>query len=175
MLTGMAQEVFHVGFEGRRVRGSSRVIDSPIPPWRVIEAISVVFLPRFLGTCRRPSFLRSLALRRVMEVLKPDSSTNTSLLASKRLASHRHNPLASSSRSEAICDFFERPSPLGSSAMALPRVEVETLCPNSSSKAWRCSSRVRSSLASRCCGASFGALALFWRSAGIGLGLTSPV
>jgi hypothetical protein len=41
-----------------------------------------------------------------MEVLKPDSSTNTRRLASKRLASQRHSPLASSSRSEAIWDFF---------------------------------------------------------------------
>ena len=29
------------------------------------------------------------------------------------LASHRHKPLACSSRSEAICDFFERPSTIG--------------------------------------------------------------
>jgi hypothetical protein len=41
-----------------------------------------------------------------MEVLKPDSSTNTSRLASKREASHRHKPLACSSRSEAMGDFF---------------------------------------------------------------------
>jgi hypothetical protein len=40
--------------------------------------------------------------------------------------------------------------PSGRSAMALPMVDVETLCPYSSSKASRCSSRVRSSLASRC-------------------------
>jgi hypothetical protein len=48
-----------------------------------------------------------------MEVLKPDSSTNSSLLASKRETSQRHKPLASSSRSEATCDFFERPSTIG--------------------------------------------------------------
>jgi transposase len=50
--------------------------------------------------------LGALALRRVMEVLKPDSSTNTRRLASERLASRRHNPPASSSRSEATGDFF---------------------------------------------------------------------
>ncbi len=51
------------------------------------------------------------AVRRVMmEVLNPLSSMNTSRLASKRAASHRHKPLASSSRSEAMGDFFERPA-----------------------------------------------------------------
>jgi hypothetical protein len=60
--------------------------------------------------------------------------------------------------------------------MALPMVEVETLCPNSSSKAWRCSSRVRSSLASRCCGShSLSITPLLEGLPGIGLGLTSPV
>ena len=44
-----------------------------------------------------------------MEVLKPDSSTNTSRLASKRLASHRHRPsgfLVALLR--LSCDFFSR-------------------------------------------------------------------
>jgi hypothetical protein len=85
----------------------SRVIDSPIPPWRVIAAMRVVFLPRLRGTLPYALFpLGALALRRVMEVLKPDSSTNTRRLASKWEASHHHNPLASSSRSEAMGDFF---------------------------------------------------------------------
>src|SRR5215213_11941172 len=80
-------------------------------PSRVIAAIRVVFLPRLRGTLPWALFpFGALALRRVMEVLKPDSSTNTSLLASKCEASHRHSPLASSSRSWAICDFFDRPS-----------------------------------------------------------------
>ena len=60
--------------------------------------------------------------------------------------------------------------------MALPMVEVETLCPNSSSKVWRCSSRVRSSLASRCCGSQLWSITPFLEGLpGIGLGLTSPV
>jgi len=47
----------------------STLIDSPIPPWRVIEVIRVVFLPRFLGTFPQALFpLGALALRRVMEV-----------------------------------------------------------------------------------------------------------
>ncbi len=87
--------------------------DAHIAPSRVIEAISVWFLPRFLGTfpyARSP--LGALALRRVIEVWKPDSSTNTSLLASKRPASHRHRPRSPSSRSEATpATFFERPAP----------------------------------------------------------------
>jgi hypothetical protein len=67
----------------------------------------VWFLPRFLGTlpwARSP--LGALALRRVMDVWKPDSSTNTSLPASKREASHLHSPLSPSSRSEATGYFF---------------------------------------------------------------------
>ena len=45
------KEVLNVGFEGIRVCGSFyALIDSPMAPWRVIEAISVVFLPRLLGT-----------------------------------------------------------------------------------------------------------------------------
>jgi hypothetical protein len=60
--------------------------------------------------------------------------------------------------------------------MTLPMVEVETLCPKCSSKAPRCSSRVRSSLASRCCGShSRSTTPLLEGLPGIGLGLTSPV
>ncbi|MBA2691188.1 MAG: hypothetical protein H0U65_01670, partial [Rubrobacter sp.] len=49
--------------------------------------------------------LGALALSLVMEMWKPLSSTNTSLLASKREASHLHSRRASSSRSEAMRDF----------------------------------------------------------------------
>ena len=72
-----------------------------------MEAMSVWFLPLFLGTLPYARFpLGALALRRVMEVWKPLSSMNTSLLASKRLASHLQSPLFCSSRSEAILVFF---------------------------------------------------------------------
>jgi len=55
-------------------------------------------------------------------------------------------------------------------------VEVETLCPNSSSKASLCSSRVRSSLASRCFGSHSLSIAPFLAGLpGIALGCTSPV
>src|SRR5829696_2571286 len=60
--------------------------------------------------------------------------------------------------------------------MALPTVEVETVCPNSSSKASQCSSRVRSSLASSCFGShSLSIVPLLGGLPGIGLGSTSPV
>ena len=85
----------------------SIVIASPITPWRLTLAISVVFLPRFLGTLPYAlSPLGALALKRVMEAWNPLSSMNTSRLASKREASHRQSPLISSSRSEATGDFF---------------------------------------------------------------------
>ena len=59
--------------------------------------------------------------------------------------------------------------------MALPMVEVETFCPNSSSKASRCSSRVRSSLASRCFGSHSLSIAPFLAGLpGIGFGLHIP-
>src|SRR5215212_10238121 len=85
-------------------------IDSPIP-YRLIEAISVRFLPLFFGT--RPKALAPLGardLKRSIEMCVPLSSTNTSRLTSKRETSHRHRALAPSSRSEAIFDFFEWPS-----------------------------------------------------------------
>src|SRR5215208_3932350 len=60
--------------------------------------------------------------------------------------------------------------------MALPMVEVEISSPNSSSKAWRCSSRVRSWLASRCSGSHSLSIAPFLGGLpGIALGWTSPV
>ena len=55
-------------------------------------------------------------------------------------------------------------------------VEVETPSPNSSSKAWRCSSKVRSSLAFRCSGSHSFSIAPFLAGLpGIGSGSTSPV
>ena len=96
-----------VGLEGPDVRGPlSRHIDSPIP-YKLIEAMSVRFLPLFLGT--RPyarSPLGALDLERSIEMCVPDSSTNTNRLTSKRETSHRHRALAPSSRSEATFDFF---------------------------------------------------------------------
>src|SRR5215218_1130567 len=60
--------------------------------------------------------------------------------------------------------------------MALPMVEVETPSPNSSSKASQCSSRVRSSLASRCSGSHSLSIVPFLAGLpGIGSGSTSPV
>src|SRR5918999_1260816 len=60
--------------------------------------------------------------------------------------------------------------------MALPTVEVEIVCPNSSSNAWRCSSKVRSSLARRCSGSHSLSIAPFLGGLpGIGSGSTSPV
>src|SRR5215204_7664992 len=60
--------------------------------------------------------------------------------------------------------------------MALPMVEVETSSPNSSSKASRCSSRVRSSFASRCFGShSLSSVPFLEGLPGIGLGSTPPV
>src|SRR5215217_375534 len=79
-------------------------IDSPIP-CRLIEAISVRFLPLFLGTW--PYALSPLGARersRSIEICVPDSSTNTNRLTSKREDSHRHRALAPSSRSWATFD-----------------------------------------------------------------------
>src|SRR5215203_2043547 len=84
-------------------------IDSPIP-CRLIDAISVRFLPLFLGTW--PYALTPLGARersRSIEICVPLSSTNTRRLTSKRETNHRHRALAPSSRSEAIFDFFEWP------------------------------------------------------------------
>src|SRR5919202_1817855 len=109
-----------------------------------------------------------------MEVLKPLSSTTTSLLASKWEASHRQRPLTYSSRSWAIFDFLIDQPPSGRRAIPLPT--VETVSPNSSSKASRCSSRVRSWLASRCFGSQRWSIIPFLEGLpGIGLGSTSPV
>src|SRR5215204_2280033 len=102
-----------------------------------------------------------------MEVLKPLSSTNT-----RRLQRRSRKPATATSpssppRAQRLSStFFDRPSAIGQAvAIALPAVEVETASPNSSSKASRCSSRVRSSLASSCCvAASVGASPLSWRA-----------
>src|SRR3954447_19354448 len=60
--------------------------------------------------------------------------------------------------------------------MVLPMVEVETPSPKCSSKASRCSSRVRSSFSSRCSGSHSFSIAPFLAGLpGIALGSTSPV
>jgi hypothetical protein len=72
-----------------------------------MEAMRVWFLPRFLGTLPYALLpLGALDLSRSMEIVKPLSSMNTNLLASKREASHFHSPRSSSSRSCAMGDFF---------------------------------------------------------------------
>jgi hypothetical protein len=45
-----SQEVLYVSLEGFGVVAPSMVIEVPITPSRVIEAMSVVFLPRLRGT-----------------------------------------------------------------------------------------------------------------------------
>ena len=85
----------------------STAIASPIPPSSVIEAIRVVFLPRFLGTLPYAlSPLGALALKRVMEVCVPHSSTNTKRLGSTDPIRSPKAALSRSSRSEATRDFF---------------------------------------------------------------------
>jgi hypothetical protein len=98
----------HVSLEELFVgRAPSTHMHSPIPPSRVMEAIKVWFLPRFLGTLPYALLpLGALALSRSIEIEKPLSSMNTSLLASKREASHFHRARSSSSRSCAMGDFF---------------------------------------------------------------------
>src|ERR687897_1381101 len=60
--------------------------------------------------------------------------------------------------------------------MALPMVEVETSSSKCSSNASRCSSRVRSSFASRCLGSHSSSIVPFLEGLpGIALGSTSPV
>ena len=60
--------------------------------------------------------------------------------------------------------------------MARPTVDVETASPNSSSKASRCSWRVRSWLASKCWGSQRWSIVPFLEGLpGIGLGSTSAV
>ena len=60
--------------------------------------------------------------------------------------------------------------------MALPTVDVETNTPVSSSKALRCSSKVRSWLASSCPGSHRSSIVPFLEGLpGIALGSTSPV
>jgi hypothetical protein len=72
--------------------------------------------------------------------------------------------------------FLSGHPPSGRAAIALPTVEVETVWPNSSSKALLCSSRVRSSLASRWWGSHSLSITPFLGGLpGIGLGSTSPL
>src|SRR5215212_7681039 len=67
----------------------------------------LVLALRFLGTLPYALLpLGALALSRSIEIEKPLSSMNTTLLASKREASHFHRARSSSSRSCAMGDFF---------------------------------------------------------------------
>src|SRR5918995_4850161 len=72
--------------------------------------------------------------------------------------------------------FLSGHPPSGRAAMALPMVEVETSSSKCSSNASRCSSRVRSSFASRWWGSHSSSIAPFLEGLpGIALGCTSPV
>ncbi len=86
----------------------STAIASPIPPSRVIEAMSVVFLPRFVGTLPYYALspLGALALARVMDVCVPHSSTATKRLGSTDPIRSPKAALSRSSRSCATRDFF---------------------------------------------------------------------
>src|SRR3712207_1018615 len=112
-----------------------------------------------------------------MEVCIPLSSTNTNRRASKWEASQRHKPLASSSRSGRLpLTFLIGQGPPGRPSMARLTVEAETTKPVCSSKASRCSSRVRSLLSCRWEGNhSWSAAPLRRGRLGIGFGSTSPV
>ena len=87
----------------------STAIAGPIAPSSVIDAISVVFLPRLRDTLPYYALgpLGALARERVMEVCVPHSSTKTKRLLGSIIAERsRKMALASSSRSEATFDFF---------------------------------------------------------------------
>src|SRR5215217_7196377 len=112
-----------------------------------------------------------------MEVLKPDSSLRTlAFLRRSGKPATATNPWLAPRALRLWVTFLSGHPPSGRQAMALPIVEVETSSPNSSSKAWRCSSRVRSSLALRCLGSHSLSIAPFLEGLpGIGWGSTSPV
>lgn len=82
------------------------LIEGPIPE-SVIEEISVMFFPQFLGAFPRAlSPFGALAYLGVRAMLVEDSSTNTSRLGSTPLKRSRQTLRFSSSRSEATSDFF---------------------------------------------------------------------
>src|SRR5215216_6324041 len=113
-----------------------------------------------------------------MEVLKPLSSTNTSRLASQSVwpATAKDPSLPRRALLGYLRLFLIGQPPSGRRAIPLPTVEVETVCPYSSSKASRCSSRVRSSLACRWWGSHSLSITPFLGGLpGIGLGSTSPL
>src|SRR5215210_4553785 len=152
-------------------------IASPIPPSKVIEAIRVWFLPRFLGTLPYARFpLGALALRRVMEVWKPLSSTNTSLLASKRLASHRQSPPQTLVALGGYRRLFLSGQLPGRRKILRLIVAVDTSTPESPSKHSQCSASVRSGLFSSWFGNHCSSIAPFLAGGpGMGLGSTSPL
>src|SRR5215207_10049688 len=91
-------------------------MEVPMAPWRVMAAMRgwcsclKVLWDLAVGPL---SFRSSRSQARHGGVKAGLVLKNTRRLASKWEASHRHRPLTSSSRSEAICDFFERPSAIG--------------------------------------------------------------
>jgi hypothetical protein len=114
-----------------------------------------------------------------MEVLKPLSSPRTpaSLRRSEKPATATAPwPPRRALLGLSLGLFLSGQPPWGMAAMALPTVEVETASPKCSSKASRCSSRVRSSFASRCFGSHSLSIAPFLAGLpGIGSGSTSPL
>ena len=132
----------------------SIVIASPITPSRVIEAISVVFLARFLGTymayARSP--LGALALKRVMEVWKPalldDKPEPPGVEAGSKPAPQPSDLLVALG---GYWDFFERPAvPFGKTGDRPAHRGLRDLHPESLLECLaQCSSRVRSELARR--------------------------
>ena len=81
--------------------GPSMLIDGPIPS-KVIEEISVTFLPQFLGALPRAlSPLGALPYLGMSAMLVEDSSFGSTPFRRSRKA-----PLFSSSRSVATTDFF---------------------------------------------------------------------
>ena len=82
------------------------LIDAPIPS-KVIEEISVTFLPQFLGALPRAlSPLGALPYLGMSAMLVEDSSTNSRRFGSTPFRRSRKAPLFSSSRSVATTDFF---------------------------------------------------------------------
>src|SRR5215216_6215257 len=88
----------------------SMLIDGPIPS-KVIEQMSVTFLPQFLGALPRAlSPLGALPYLGMSATLVEDSSTNLSRSGSTPLSRSLKEPLTRSSRSVATTDFFEGPT-----------------------------------------------------------------
>ena len=142
--------------------------------------MSVVFLPRFLGTfCRKPSLPWALAPSGASWRCETHSHPRTPV-AWRRCGKPARAPQASGFFIALFCylRLFLSGQPPGKRAMDRPTVALETLITPlcASSKASRCSSRVRSSLFSRCEGShSWSAAPFTLGRPGIGLGSTSPL